>query len=421
MSLFQHIQNKDLEGLRIALQDSPDLNEVDHWNRDLVALAIVHRQPEMAKMLLAAGVPLRHAAATPFVPAHSALQSAVTEGFTELIPLLLEAGGQLTERIVVKAVQSGHAECLDSLLPYTPDDMLAKLKLEEGTLLHMVVSRAGTQPFWIDCTRRLVTFLVDRGVSLQEPNSKGATALKLASRFRLFELFDLLGGKATVDEHLAALEAATGFSLERWPIFRSQPDVYVTEIPARQAWDGFDDHVRIAEPLGYWPLVLGPRQARDFGLMAEAAEHFRKASKTADLEAWLANRLAKLRPSQGPWEERPQRTSSFLEEDSVVLALVPGPPEELMGRLGPVGVNDCPSAAIHASMLRRWKERYGARVFGLNGRVLELRVTHPPQDREQALALALESWAYCSTGKGDMTQQHQAAFLMQPLWFFWWD
>lgn len=39
----------------------------------------------------------------------------------------------------------------------------------------------------------------------------------------------------------------------------------------------------------------------------------------------------------------------------------------------------------------------------------------------QGLERALRALAYCSTGETDMTLEDRAGFLMQPLWFFWWD
>ena len=238
---------------------------------------------------------------------------------------------------------------------------MRSIKLEE------VVAGAGTQPFWIDSTRRLIN--------------------------------------------------ATGLRLERWPIMRSEPDVYVAEVAA--TLESFEQWVEACQPLGYWPLLLGAHDPRAFGMMAENAEQARKAGKAVDLDAWLGKKMARLKPAQGDWPEPAPASSRFL--DSAMLALVPGPPEELPARLGPAGINDCPPAPVHAALLRRWGENYGARVVGFDGRALELQVARPPQDQEAALQLALESWAYCSTGSDAMTQQQQAALLMQPLWFFWWD
>jgi Domain of unknown function (DUF4253) len=55
---------------------------------------------------------------------------------------------------------------------------------------------------------------------------------------------------------------------------------------------------------------------------------------------------------------------------------------------------------------------------------IELGVAHPPTNREHAIALAYEQFAYCSdiVDHGGGTLDALAATLLNgSVWFFWWD
>src|SRR3712207_9258188 len=49
----------------------------------------------------------------------------------------------------------------------------------------------------------------------------------------------------------------------------------------------------------------------------------------------------------------------------------------------------------HCTVLRYWEDRYGAEIVGLSHDTFELQVARPPEDREAALELAEEQYAYC--------------------------
>ena len=88
------------------------------------------------------------------------------------------------------------------------------------------------------------------------------------------------------------------------------------------------------------------------------------------------------------------------------------------------GWNACPMPEIHAALLQRWSEKYGAELFGLSSDVLEVYVKNPPSNYEAAHTLAKEQMAYCDDiiFQGTMTVERLAKCLIDSSsWYFWWD
>ncbi|AHE53039.1 DUF4253 domain-containing protein [Sphingomonas sanxanigenens] len=88
------------------------------------------------------------------------------------------------------------------------------------------------------------------------------------------------------------------------------------------------------------------------------------------------------------------------------------------------GSNACPPPEYHVAALRRWHERYGAELIGINGDVMNLRAARPPAQRAAAMTLAREVYAYCpdivEQGTGDIAPL-AAAMMANSWWYFWWD
>lgn len=88
------------------------------------------------------------------------------------------------------------------------------------------------------------------------------------------------------------------------------------------------------------------------------------------------------------------------------------------------GWNACPAPEYHVAALRDWHRRYGAVPVAMTGDVMNVRVTHRPASRDEALSLAREQFLYCEdiVLQGTDTLAPLAAGLMQgDWWFFWWD
>jgi len=77
-----------------------------------------------------------------------------------------------------------------------------------------------------------------------------------------------------------------------------------------------------------------------------------------------------------------------------------------------------------AAVLRSWEDRFGARVVSVGFNTLELSVSAPPADREHALHVAAEHWAFCPDnvvqGPGDL-HGYAEQILGSHAWSFWWD
>lgn len=86
--------------------------------------------------------------------------------------------------------------------------------------------------------------------------------------------------------------------------------------------------------------------------------------------------------------------------------------------------NACPPPAQHVAALRRWHERFGVELVGMNRDTLNLRTARRPADREAALALAREHYPYCpdviDQGLGSLSAL-AAVLMADDWWYFWWD
>lgn len=139
-----------------------------------------------------------------------------------------------------------------------------------------------------------------------------------------------------------------------------------------------------------WPGedVLGPMEG------GEAIDHFLGISDFHGKTIPLV--LAEI-PVQHPWE---------------VFAYVP---------FG--GWNECPSSQEHMAAAKYWYEKFGAVPAVITRDVLEYDLPVPVK-REEAMALALEQYAFCPdiVDQGCQSVGYLADTLaMSTKWYFWWD
>ena len=86
--------------------------------------------------------------------------------------------------------------------------------------------------------------------------------------------------------------------------------------------------------------------------------------------------------------------------------------------------NECPEPAIHVALAQYWHERFGARIVTAHFDTVEFKVDRPVSNREDAMELAKQFYAYCPdiVDQGTGTIDSLAATLMgAKVWFFWWD
>jgi hypothetical protein len=90
--------------------------------------------------------------------------------------------------------------------------------------------------------------------------------------------------------------------------------------------------------------------------------------------------------------------------------------------MGAANVHQDP--VLMSAVLRSWEDRWAARVVEIGFDTLTLTVGIPPRDRQRALALAAEHFAFCpdniTQGAGTVAA-YAESLRNSPVWTFWWD
>jgi hypothetical protein len=159
------------------------------------------------------------------------------------------------------------------------------------------------------------------------------------------------------------------------------------------------------------------------------------------VDRWLAERQAELDdwceksgqtiPRRGPWPETVRPFNRLLVPDEilkpepkpvVIIGLLPtSDPTETAAYLRFGGWNQCPKPPVHIALARRWRERYGAEQVSNTHDAVEFRVAQPVTDCEDALALALVQYHYCSDSIPETLEVAAAELIGATVWHFWWD
>ncbi|WP_412740240.1 DUF4253 domain-containing protein [Krasilnikovia sp. MM14-A1259] len=76
------------------------------------------------------------------------------------------------------------------------------------------------------------------------------------------------------------------------------------------------------------------------------------------------------------------------------------------------------------AVLRDWEDRFGARLIGLGFDTMQVSVAAPPADRDHALRVAAEHFAFApdniTQGTGSLSE-YADDLVNATGWFFWWD
>jgi hypothetical protein len=123
-----------------------------------------------------------------------------------------------------------------------------------------------------------------------------------------------------------------------------------------------------------------------------------------------------------PTDDRPALASLTPRRIGLVAANRPADAITALGWLGAVNVHQDP--VLMSAVLRTWEDRWAARVVEIGFDTLTLTVGIPPRDRQTALALAAEHFAFCPDNiwQGTETLVAYAQTLQQSrIWTFWWD
>lgn len=109
----------------------------------------------------------------------------------------------------------------------------------------------------------------------------------------------------------------------------------------------------------------------------------------------------------------------------VALLKVPTPrSEEIPAYLNYGGFDDCPPPHAVVAIARDWRERFGAELVAISTHVLQFRVARRPATRDEALALAMEHFLFCSNivEPADWTLNQVAeGLLTETHWLFVFD
>ena len=221
---------------------------------------------------------------------------------------------------------------------------------------------------------------------------------------------------------------------------------------AEECWQALRSQVNAT---GYWPVILGNDD--DFERVIDhlsvpythnmALATILANAATIDAEEWFQAALRMQDSEDGPWdttegefalrgpwpEDMPPATTVSVPYHwqtrepypQIAIDLVPTTISwQVPAYLRFGDYNACPNPAEHTSVIKQWQERYGAEVISMTHDTIELRVVHPPTNRDGAIALAYEQFAYCSdiVDQGVGTLDALAATLLNGnVWFFWWD
>jgi Domain of unknown function (DUF4253) len=242
-----------------------------------------------------------------------------------------------------------------------------------------------------------------------------------------------------------------------WEIDSQQ--VYGLTVNGSEAIGRWHSLRQITDESKYYPLLLGSEAEIDchresfedcdvsiskiikYGSVIDAETWFiDKAQQTYDdrcmYEELPEGNLIEVLTNEilGEWEDEvppsngftiPYRTLSGQPLETVAIALIPTQTcWHIPAYLNFGSWNSCPAPEEHICLMKHWHETYGTEVVGITQDVVEMLVTKPPMNHNDALSLAKEQYLYCNdiVDQGTETLSILAATLLGgSAWYFWWD
>jgi Domain of unknown function (DUF4253) len=227
------------------------------------------------------------------------------------------------------------------------------------------------------------------------------------------------GVEATVSEEVKVDETKSLFSLT---VDITNAGAIAERLSAVSAETGFCPLFPYKTDLCYWSAEL-----------AGKPEKWKKLSNTTldagnriDVEKWLAQKGEPDRPVGDFSKRKMQMTQIPLSETLILVPVKESWQIPSIFTFGGGGWNECPPTAVHIALLKRWHQRYCAELVCMGVDSITCRVKNPVSTREEALALAIEQYAYCPDnvlqGTGNGTLSGAAIDLLDAkVWQFWWD
>lgn len=188
-NMVQLVERNDLDAVQQALDQGADVNTQDAEKRNLLLLATINRQLDMATLLVENGADVNRQANnldSPFLLAGAS-------GQTELVQLFLEHGARFDVfnryhgSALIPACERGHVETV-RLLVHTNDYPIDHInRLGWTALMEAIVLGDGTEKY-----QEIVQILKDGGANLTIPDKDGVTPLQHAQRSGFSEIIQIL-------------------------------------------------------------------------------------------------------------------------------------------------------------------------------------------------------------------------------------
>lgn len=193
-----------------------------------------------------------------------------------------------------------------------------------------------------------------------------------------------------------------------------------------------------------WDVMLSnsdPENAGDGVFDVNNVNKFRENAVSQDLPDGesLLNGLIKDLKEEGGWAEdmfgkiesgdKNRDFHSYLDYDTdktseVILARIPVThPWKVFAWLPIGGRNECPDSSSLAAIAKYWYDTCGAVPAAISPDKLEFYVKYPVKDKNTAMKLALEQYAFCPDiiEQSDSTVGNLADSLTKSsVWYFWW-
>lgn len=188
-NIINLVNNNDIAGVKGALERGTDVNTQDANRRNLVLLATINKQEDMAALLVDNGADVNMQANnqdSPFLYAGAS-------GQTELVRLFLANGARFdvfnryNGTALIPACERGHVETVRLLVNTENYPIDHVNRLGWTALMEAVVLGDGTQPF-----QEIVGLLKNAGADLQIPDNGGVTALEHAAKRGYTEIVEIL-------------------------------------------------------------------------------------------------------------------------------------------------------------------------------------------------------------------------------------
>lgn len=231
------------------------------------------------------------------------------------------------------------------------------------------------------------------------------------------------------------------------PLFKAREGmVYYLTVPGTQAFDAWRKLRAATAQTRLYPVILGDLDNADMlWTSVKAADEDPKTSSVERLHAdaqavvpreWFAKQLlgsaeasdGDQKELEGTWPDKPSKPLTKVStgggEKECVIALAPAQNSWDIPRVLCYGGYSYVPVEVDIAVMYHWYDKYGAEIVALDGASIEMSVARPPADKDAAVLLAREHFAYAPDnvyqGEGSIAK-YAASLMGSTVWSFWWD